>query len=99
MTLVAIVRTQVATSIIEYLNTYQDEGVQYNFTEPGYFDTREVSVFFIEGKNEDIAVIKSFFNHAYESSSVLALYFMPRKVGIDERDPQLQGSVLSSVLS
>ena len=74
---IIVARTAVATQIIEYLNTW--ENLKFEHTEPTMFDTREIAVFLVSGEPADLQTIYDYCNHAYTSSSVVALYFLKQK--------------------
>lgn len=69
MKLAMIVRTRIATNVIEYLNSYGDD-IHYIFTQPDYFGEKEVSIFEVTGTQEDLEVIQKFLTYQYESSSI-----------------------------
>lgn len=76
--LIIISRVEVATNVIEYLNSYGQQ-IKYQYTEPDYFDDREVTVFLVNGDAVDLIVMKNFLRATYSSSSVLGMLFIRKE--------------------
>lgn len=70
--LVIVLRTSIAVQLMEYLNTYED--CTYEYTDKGYFGEREITVFTVNGNPENLAIIKGYCDHAFDSFSITTLY-------------------------
>lgn len=73
-----VARTAVCTSLIEYLNTYGKE-IEYDFTKPEYFGSREISVFLVKGSDLDLDTISNFIYHTYDTDNVISSFYILNK--------------------